>query len=196
MVRGNVLGVRQRDPDAHADGHGVAGDLERLAHRVDQAFGHPAYIALVADVGQHHGELVSAQPRQRVLLAQMARQALGQQAQQFVAALVAQGVVDALEVVQVQAQHRRGAVAASVQGPEQPVAEQPAVGHARQRIVVRHVADLRVGGVLVGDVVRDQQHIARARVAAVKRQGLGAQGAGAARRGQFLFLFAHGAVRA
>ena len=110
---------------------------------------------------------------------------------------MAQRVVDALEVVQVQAQHRGGAaVAGRVQRLEHLFAEQAPVGHAGQRVVVGHVAHLRMGGVLVGDVIGDQQHIARARIAVVEHQRLGAQRARAQRGGQLLFLFAHGAVRA
>ncbi|MNT77782.1 hypothetical protein D3C72_2169360 [compost metagenome] len=89
----------------------MAVDLERLAHGFDQAFRHAAHIFLLADVGQHDGEFVAAQAGQRVLLAQVLGQALGQQAQQLVAKCVAQRVVHALEVVQVQAQHRGRAVA-------------------------------------------------------------------------------------
>ena len=56
-----------------------------------RAFRHLAHVVLFGNVGQHHRELVSAQPCQRVLLAQVPGQALGQQAQQLVAALMAQG---------------------------------------------------------------------------------------------------------
>ena len=122
---------------------------------------------------------------------------LARKAQQLVAELVAQRVVDALEIVQVQAQHGGGAaVAGRVQRLQHLFAEQPPVGHAGQRVVVGHVAHLRMGGVLVGDVIGDQQHIARARIAVVEHQRLGTQRARAQRGGQLLFLFAHGAVRA
>ncbi|MNU96316.1 hypothetical protein D3C71_863480 [compost metagenome] len=197
MVGRIVRRFRQRDADADGDGNGMAVHLERLAHRFDQAVGQLAHVFLLADVGQHHGELVAAQPGQRVLLAQHLGQALGEQAQQFVAAGVAQRIVHALEVVQVQAQHGGAAVGGAVlQRLEQLFTKQPAVGHAGQRVVVRHVAHLRVGGVFVGDVVGDQERVARARVAAVEHQRARAQGAHAARGDQFFFRFAQRAVRA
>ena len=51
-------------------------------------------------------ELVAAQPREQILLAHLAREALRDLAQQVVAALVAEDVVDLLEAVEVDEQQR------------------------------------------------------------------------------------------
>jgi hypothetical protein len=82
----------------------VAFDLERRADGVDQAMRGVARGIPPLQARQHHGKLVTAQAGQGVVFTQLAAQALAQLAQQFVAKGMAEGVVDVLEVVQVQAQ--------------------------------------------------------------------------------------------
>ena len=78
------------------------------------------------------GELVAAEPRHEVALAHAGEQALAHLLQQRVADRVAQRVVDGLEVVEVQAQHRK---ALAAHQPQQALlellAEQHAVGQGR-----------------------------------------------------------------
>ena len=67
---------------------------------------------------------------------------------------MAEGVVDVLEVVEIDEQHRDLPRAAA---PAQRVLElgleQQAIGQAGQRIVMRHVLDLRFGLLLLGDIL-------------------------------------------
>ena len=67
---------------------------------------------LVGVVGEHDGELVAAEPGDGVAVAQLVLQPLGEGAQQPVARLVAEGVVDLLEVVEVEEQERDGVAGA------------------------------------------------------------------------------------
>ena len=60
--------------------------------------------AAVGQVAQQHGELVAAEPRERVAAPERAAQPLGDVAQQPVAVVVAERVVDLLEAVEVDQQ--------------------------------------------------------------------------------------------
>ena len=64
------------------------------------------------EVGEHDRELVAAEPGQRVALAQRAAEALGDDLEQLVAVVVPERVVDLLEAVEVDEQHRDRAVRA------------------------------------------------------------------------------------
>ena len=97
-----------RDPDRGADVDGLALDHEGRVQRVQQLAGDVG-----GGVGGFHAaeqecELVAAQPGHRVGAAQLAAQARGDVPQQDVAGLVAEGVVDLLEVVEVH--HQQGQV--------------------------------------------------------------------------------------
>ena len=70
-----------------------------------QAAGGDRRQRLVVDADAEHGELVAAEPRDQILLAHGAAQALGDLDQQPVAGLVAEAVVDDLEVVEVEEEH-------------------------------------------------------------------------------------------
>ena len=72
---------------------------------------HPLGLGLVG-LGQDHGELVAAQPGQRVAVAQALGQHRPGAPDQLVADRVAQRVVGVLEVVQVERDHGAGAVVA------------------------------------------------------------------------------------
>ena len=63
--------------------------------------------AAVGQPAQQHGELVAAEPGERVAAAQRAAQPGGDLAQQPVAVVVAERVVDLLEPVEVDQQQRR-----------------------------------------------------------------------------------------
>ena len=80
--------------------------------------------------------------------------------QQFVAGLVADGVVDRLEAVEVDEEHGRAAVAAAAagQGLPDPLGEQRAVGQVGERVVRGVVLQLRLQPHPFGDVpaVEDQ----------------------------------------
>ncbi len=95
--------------------------------------------------------------RQRVLGAQAAAHALRHLAQQRVAQVVPQGVVDVFEVVDVN-EHQRRTLWTALQGAQQllhPVIQQAAVGQASERVVKRQLKNLLLGLLVPGDVGRD-----------------------------------------
>ena len=102
-----VAALEHRDADARGDravarpGHGDPLGAQRLEQVVGDALGR-------GEVGlrQQHGELVAAQPRQHVGLAQPRREQLRDARDDVVAGLVAERVVDVLEVVEVEQQQR------------------------------------------------------------------------------------------
>lgn len=103
----------------------------------------------IATLQQDH-ELVAAKPRQDGVIAAQCRHrtadAAGELQQRLVAGLVAQGVVDPFEVVDVGEQQRQLAVgtACGVQQMVQAFAEAQAVGQPGQRVGVGHVAHLAI----------------------------------------------------
>ena len=103
---GRRVGVaaRQRDADAAADVDLAARHRERLGERGQDAARDDLGAAGVA-VGQVGGELVAAEAREHVALAQRRLQATRGLAQQRVAGLVAVAVVDELEAIDVDEQH-------------------------------------------------------------------------------------------
>ena len=106
--RGRVAAVVRvaGDADRRLDVHGDAADQELAIERGAQP---PrdleAGLGAVA-AADEHGELVASEPREQVLLADLAAEALGDLAQQLVAALVPEDVVDLLEAVEVDEQQR------------------------------------------------------------------------------------------
>ena len=128
---------------------------ERVLERVEHALGQRQRLAVALDVlGEDH-ELVAAEARDRVAVAHQLGQPLGDGDQQPVADVVSEVVVDRLELVEVDEQHRHDAVAA-VQARERlarAVHQQQAVGQARERIVQRLALEPHaVGDVLGGRV--------------------------------------------
>ncbi len=135
-----VIRSPDRDPDARRHGHAgplPASNLERLVERVEQALGdelgpcrqrHP--------LGDHH-ELVPAEAAQRVGVAYCAAESGGDPPQKLVADAVAERVVDVLEVVEVDEQHRRRGLVA-LRARERlfgAIQDQGAVRKTGQRIV-------------------------------------------------------------
>ena len=122
--------------DAHAGPHHqrAAIGLEGLGDGCQHAFGDAARDAHVRAVLDEHRELVAAQARGRVAAAQGGADATGDGHQQLVAGVVAQRVVDRLEVVEVHEQHCH-ALAALGQGMRQAIAEQRPVGEPGERVV-------------------------------------------------------------
>ncbi len=108
----------------------------------------------------HDDELVAAEAGQHVVLAQHRAQPLGHDLEELVADLVAEAVVDRLEVVEVDEQD--GDLAHLGRG--QPIVEQVhqvrAVGETGQLVVACRVAQLLRRATLLGDVldVGDRQH--------------------------------------
>ena len=116
---------------------------------------------LVADIGEHHGELVSAETGEGVAVADMDSQPPGHGVQQLVAEGVAEGVVDRLETVQVQIQHRHQPliVLRRRQRLFQAFLQQQAVGQFGERVVIGETVDVCIGQFLLGEVGEHAQVI-------------------------------------
>ena len=95
------------DADAGLDVDGVAVDDER---RLERPLDLPDDGRRAGEVGRRRrqdAELVAAQPRDGVAVAQAVDEPLGDELEQLVAVLVAERVVDLLELVEVQHQERQ-----------------------------------------------------------------------------------------
>ena len=98
-----------------------------------------------------HGELVAAEARDHVLLAHGAHEPGRDAAQQLVADRVAERVVDALEVVEVDEHHGDLVRAARLERLAHALGEQRAVGEPGQRIVVGLMGELVLQVAQLGD---------------------------------------------
>ena len=107
------------------------------------------------------GEFVAAEPRHQIVAAHDAAQTLRHVEDELVADVMAERVVDVLEVVEVDVEHRGGESAAAhiIDGLLEALAEIDAVGQAADRIVQRQMAQLPLAG---GDFLGGAPHIADA----------------------------------
>ena len=121
-------------------------------------------IARVRDLGLDHRELVAAEPRDEIGLPDAAPDAGRHGLQQFVADMMSERIVDALEFVDVDIkQCELLAAAGSLQLAFDLFAEQHPVRQVGQRVVMRKMRDLLVGAPALGDVFDDVDDIARSR---------------------------------
>ena len=102
---GAVL-VDHGDADRGADDDVVAADGIGRADGGDQALGERHHLGGVVAQRGDHRELVAAEPRHQVVAAQRVRQPQRDVADQFVADVMAERVVDVLEVVEIDIEHR------------------------------------------------------------------------------------------
>jgi hypothetical protein len=101
---------RDRDPDAGGDELLARAERERPGERRGHALGDADRQLRVLEVVADDAELVTAEAGDRVAGAQALDQPRGEHAQELVAGTVAERVVDELEAVEVDEQHRdRGA---------------------------------------------------------------------------------------
>ena len=109
------------------------------------------------DAREHDRELVAAQAGERLVRRQRPGQAPGDGAQQVVALVVAERVVDVLEAVEVDEDDRERAAVAVARRERllEPVAQQGAVGQAGERVVERVV--LVLDGAAAGPVEREER---------------------------------------
>jgi hypothetical protein len=138
------LGQRHADARGERDHAGAGG--HGLAERGTDPARHLERVALAMDVLAEHDELVATESRHGVAGAQGGVDAGGDRAQHLVARVVAVGVVDALEAVEVDEEHRDGPVATprAQQRVAQALEEDRAVGEAREGIVGGEVERLLV----------------------------------------------------
>ena len=98
---------RHGDADAGADLDQMIVDLVALAQAIDDAARQAGGVLVRLDVLLEHHEFVAAEPRHEILRPQHFAQAVGDRAQQLVAAGMTQRVVDLLELVEIDEQQRR-----------------------------------------------------------------------------------------
>ena len=135
--------------------------------RPDSVYGRPTALRMfcaiavssrgVGAILDQHDELVAAEPRHRVALAQVMAQAPRDVLQQAVAGLVAEAVVDVLEAVEVDEEERE-LLAAPLRERErtlQRVHEHRAVGQPGELVEVREPADALLGAARLRYVARD-----------------------------------------
>ena len=147
------------DPEAGADEEFLMIDGQRRGQAGEDALGRAGGELLVVDVFDQDHEFIAAEAGDGVLLAHAVEQARGDLLEHRVAHRVTKGVVDVLEVVEVEKHHRHHVVvpAGAAQGGVDAVVEQAAVGQAGERVVVRHVLELRFGVLGGGDVGENAQ---------------------------------------
>ena len=106
------------------------------------------------DLGHEDRELVAAEPGDRVARAQGSLRRPADHREQEIAVVVAQGVVDLLEAVEVDEQHRRRRSPAVCHrdGLRNAIVEEDPVGELGDRIVQRQVLALRA---MVAEAPRD-----------------------------------------
>ncbi len=115
-------------------------DAQRRDERAEHALGRPLRLDRRRRVLEQDRELVAAEARGEVVLAQRRAQALGDRHEQRVAGRMAERVVDALELVEVEEHHRRRVVVARERRLDAQ-REERAVGESGQRIVARLVRE-------------------------------------------------------
>ena len=138
--------------------------VERLGQLALDAVRHPGRVAGVADVVHQDRELVAAEPRHRVAGPHAPLDAPGDGPEQLVADAVAEAVVDDLEPVEVDEQHREavlGAPLGAAEGAAEQVGEQRAVGEAGQGVVEGVVEQLLLRQLALGDVGERPRHPVR-----------------------------------
>ena len=145
QVGGRHVG-RVGEGDAGADGHEVvpAVEEERSGGLFSDPLADADRLGLAEEVFAEHDELVSAEAGDGVARSHRGGEPLGHQDQQPVALVVAEAVVDDLELVDVDEQDGQGAALAveASQRQGEPVDQQDPVGQAGQRVVEGLVVEL------------------------------------------------------
>ena len=108
VVAGLGAELGHHDADAGADEHLGAGDGERLPQGVDEAFCGRVGFCVGRQLLEQDAELIAAPPADRVPDTDAGGEARRDLLEEQVARDVSEGVVDALEPVEVEVQHREG----------------------------------------------------------------------------------------
>jgi len=147
-----VAAVARMEGDAHAGGHRTRAPADE--HRLGQAGGDLAgdlrRERRPGQVLDEDDELVSTEAGHGVLGPQAGRQACRDFAQQGVADVEAVAVVDLLEAVEVEEEHRQRTVVAAGDRMAETVMEQHPVGQPGQRIVAGEVVEALLGVLAAG----------------------------------------------
>jgi hypothetical protein len=152
--------------DAGADHDLVAVNIVAGAQHLDQPVGEVAGLVRRDVGGQHDCEFVAAETGDEVVAPDLGAQPLGHQLQQAVAHRVAKTVVDVLEQIEIDVEHRHIPVGglAALERLAQPFPEQIPVRQIGQAVMMGHMRDPRLGLAALGDI--DNGH--QIAVAAVK----------------------------
>src|SRR5574343_36673 len=141
----------------------MGSDLNRWLEHFENLGSNGMRITLVTEVGQDDRELIPPQPGNRIHLARHAGQSLGHHLEQFVTDVVAQGIVDLLESIQIDEEQPHLCIAASrlTHGHFQTVLKKMPVRQAGQHIVVGQFRQVSFGlmqtrqGVKLAEIAHD-----------------------------------------
>ena len=152
-VAQNIAGVagapvNHRDADRGADIDGMAADRIGGAHRGDDASGDRLQRIGVRRADGQNGKFIAAEPGDEIVATHHMTETLGDRENEFVADMMAERIVDVLEMVEVDEEDRRGRTAAPhfADQPLQALAEIDAVGQAADRIVQGEMPQPRLAG--------------------------------------------------
>ena len=131
----------------------MALDLVGLDHRFADALRERGGVGGLLHLRHDDGELVSAHASDDVELTRAAAQALADELEQLVADMMAERVIDALEMIEVEAKHRQAlATLDALDLVVELFEQQRAIRQVSQRVVARHVRDTFFRALALGDV--------------------------------------------
>ena len=161
VFRAVVSRARQRNADADAGEDLVPAHFQRRRQLLVNPLGNAGGVRFAADLIEQDGELVAAEARERVARSNAALEAPSDTDEELVAGLVSEAVVDGLEAIEIEVEHREG------RGAERPlralkevlqaVDEQRSIRQIGERIVERLPLQLLLGLLARGDVARDAE---------------------------------------
>ena len=157
------IGRVHADADAGRHKHLLGAQLKHTAQRPQHFLQNALQVAAAGQFGQDHRELVTAHAGHRVRCAHTGLNAPPSFYQQHVAAVMAQGVVDLFEVVQVDEQDGQLLLVtfAALDLLLQPVAHHPAVGQAGERVIEGLLANQCLGSLAIRNVGERANHAQR-----------------------------------
>ncbi|OIQ74441.1 hypothetical protein GALL_439030 [mine drainage metagenome] len=157
-----IVGIH-RDTDAGRDKCLPAVELEHRPEGVQQFLQNTFNVQRGLQFGQQHGKFIAAHERHGIDFAQAVPDALRCLHQQLVALVVPKRVIDFLEVVQVNEQHRQLQVvaAAFLELLRQPLLHQAPVGQPGELIKMGLLPDRCLGRLAFGDVGVGANHAQR-----------------------------------
>ena len=158
-----LLGVQSiagehADADAGADKQLMPVDIERAFHDLQHLLRKPGGLARVLTAVDQHGELITAQPGHGKAFAEHPEQTLGHRLEQQVTDVVAQAVIDDLEVIEVDHQQSTAGLVALRRSQRLlgAVGEQQTVGQVSQGIMVNQTCELGLGVLDRGDIRKNR----------------------------------------
>ncbi len=156
---GSVSGAG--DPDAGGDEDLVVGEQDGTRDLFEDSVGEAHHRVRVVDVGAEDRELVTAETGHGVARSQHATEAVADGHEELVAGFVSQAVVDDLEVVEVEEEHRdaTGAARRAIHRLADPVHEERAVREAGEGVVDGLVGEALTDRLAFGDVLDLADHV-------------------------------------